>query len=57
MSNKGRKKTSEKLMAKADQFIKEFGLSGEDGFERYGDRWWVIFQAVCVEAGIVEVLR
>ena len=60
MSNKGMKKTREKLMQKADSFIKEHGL--KDGlsdkeskeFDRLGESWWVIFQAVCIEAGIVE---
>ena len=60
MSNKGMKKTREKLMQKADSFIKELrlkdGLSDKESkeFDRLGESWWVIFQAVCVEAGIVE---
>ena len=60
MSNKGMKKTREKLMQKTDSFIEELGLKAglskqeEGAFDRFGDKWWVIFHSVCVEAGIVE---
>lgn len=60
MSNKGMKKTREKLMQKADNFISELdlkdGLTPEESkdFDRLGNKWWVIFHSVCVEAGIVE---
>jgi hypothetical protein len=51
MSNKGQKKTREKLMQKADSFLREMGMTGPE-YERFTEPWWVIFHSVCVEAGI-----